>query len=426
MDGPEGIGTPPIRFCGDRLQADLDGLAALTEPARPYTRLAYSDEDRAARTWLEARMREAGLAVRTDAAANIVGRRPGRRDGPVLVLGSHLDTVPSGGRLDGMAGVVAGLEIIRAFEESGVWTEHPVEVVAFTNEEPNAFGLSTIGSRAMAGRLAAAQVMAMRDPSGRTLAEALDSVGGHSAGLETAARRAGEIAAYLELHIEQGPVLETLKIPVGIVTGIAAPSRLRVTIRGRPDHAGTTPMATRADSLAAAAEIILGLEGIARQQADVVGTTGVITNTPNHANVIPGRTELVVEYRSIRPEAIAETKRRLLGELTRVRATRRVDIVQEFLMEEAPVQIPAEVLAAAEAACAELAIPCHRLPSGAGHDANHLARIAPVGMLFVPSVGGRSHCPEEWTELADLVQGVRALAGTLLWLDRCPPTVPPR
>ncbi len=411
--------TLPIR--AERLRADVDALAGLTEPDRPYTRLAYSEEDRASRLWLRARMHEAGLAIRTDAAANVIGRRRGRREGPVLLVGSHLDTVPAGGRFDGMAGVVAGLEIVRALEDAGVQTEHPVEVVAFTNEEPNAFGLSTIGSRAMAGRLSADRVATMRDPSGRTLAEAVDSVGGQSARLETAARRGAEIAVYLELHIEQGPVLEATGIPVGIVTGIAGPSRARVTVRGRPDHAGTTPMAMRADSLAAAAEIILGLEEIARDQGEVVGTTGVIVNHPNHANVVPGLTELVVEYRSIRPEPTAETKRRLLETLARVRDARQVDVAHEFLMEEVPIVIPAAVVAAAEAACAELGVPCLRLPSGAGHDANHMARIAPVGMLFVPSRGGRSHCPEEWTDLADLALGVQALAATLLRLDRDPP-----
>ncbi len=416
------------RVRDERIAAGRAALAEITNRDQPgYTRLAFSEEDRRARAWLGERMAAAGLAVQMDAAANVIGRRDGsaragRGGSPLgaLVIGSHIDTVPNGGRFDGMAGVVAGLEVARVLQEAGRRMRHPLEVIAFTNEEPNAFGLSTVGSRSMAGKLTADRVRALRDPGGRTLAEAIDFLGGSAARLETARRPHGAIAHYLELHIEQGPVLDREKAPVGVVTGIAAPTRLRVRMGGRPDHAGTTPMGMRRDALAGAAEVVLALERLAAETPETVGTVGCLTNHPNHANVVPGQVEMLLEFRSIQPERIAAVRGKVLEALNEIARRRNLDVTWEFMMEERPVPIAPETVALAAAVCQALEIPYRRVVSGASHDANHIAEIAPVGMLFVPSVGGRSHCPEELTETADLAAGTRALLELLLRLDTRP------
>ncbi len=406
------------RVQGARIAADLAALAERTRRDQPgYTRLAFSEEDRQARAWLRGRMAAAALTVRLDAAANVIGRRPGASEGAVLVIGSHIDTVPNGGRFDGMAGVVAGLEIARVLHEARCPLRHPLEIIAFTNEEPNAFGLSTVGSRAMADKLTARRARELRDPGGRTLSEAIDFLGGDAAHLDDARRPRGAIAHYLELHIEQGPVLDGERIPVGVVTGIAAPTRLRVRVDGRPDHAGTTPMGMRKDALAGAAEIVLALERIATEAGDSVGTVGHLVNQPNHANVVPGQVEMVVEFRSSFPARLAAVRARLLEAMQEIARRRGLEVSWDFLMEERPLQIPRETVERAAAVCRGLEIPCRTLPSGASHDANHIAEIAPVTMLFVPSVGGRSHCPEEFTTTADLAAGTRALLGLLLRLD---------
>jgi len=409
------------RVNGERMAADLAALAEMTRREQPgYTRLAYSEEDRQARVWLCDRMETAGLTVRLDAAANVIGRRAGESEASVLVVGSHIDTVPNGGRFDGITGVVAGLEIARVLSEAGRRLRHPLEVIAFTNEEPNAFGISTVGSRAMAGKLTAARARELRDPGGRTLAEAIDFLGGDAVRLDEARRLRGAIAHYLELHIEQGPVLDGERIAVGVVTGIAAPTRLRVRVDGRPDHAGTTPMGMRKDALAGAAEIVLALERIATDVGDSVGTTGRLVNQPNHANVVPGHVEMMLEFRSIFPERIAVVRAGLLEAMREIARRRGLEVSWEFMMEERPLQIPPETVELAATVCEELGIAFRKLPSGASHDANHIAEIAPVGMLFVPSVGGRSHCPEEFTHTADIAAGTRALLGLLLRLDARP------
>lgn len=406
------------RVTGERIADDLAALAEMTRRDQPgFTRLAYSEEDRQARVWLRDRMKAAGLTVRLDAAANVIARRPGTSEGAVLVVGSHIDTVPNGGRFDGIAGVVAGLEITRVLHEAGYPMRHPLEIIAFTNEEPNAFGLSTVGSRAMAGKLTTARARELRDPGGRTLAEAIDFLGGDAARLDDARRSRGAIAHYLELHIEQGPVLDRERIPVGVVTGIAAPTRLRVRVDGRPDHAGTTPMGIRKDALAGAAEIVLALERIATEAGDSVGTVGRLVNQPNHANVVPGQVEMMVEFRSILPARIAAVRARLLAAMQEIAQRRGLEVSWELLMEERPLQIPPETVDLAAGICQELGIAFGKLASGASHDANHIAEIAPVAMLFLPSVGGRSHCPEEFTHTADIAAGTRALLGLLLRLD---------
>jgi beta-ureidopropionase / N-carbamoyl-L-amino-acid hydrolase len=402
----------------ERLDADLRALARFTRSDRPHTRRAFSDEDRAARAWLADALAGAGLAVSVDAAANVIGRRVGRAAGPPLVVGSHLDTVEAGGRFDGIAGVLAGLEVARCLAAGGHALRRPLEVVNFTCEEPSEFGLSTIGSRAMSGKLDAATVTRLVDAHGRTLAEAIDSVGGQAARLDEARRAPGSVAGYLELHIEQAPSLDRAGIPIGVVTAIAAPSRFRVTIRGRQDHAGGTPMDSRKDALAAAAELVLAVERLAREAGrGMVGTVGALTVYPNMVNIVPGEVVLLADFRGIDDTAIAETLDRFARSVAELVGRRDVAVEAEPLMREHPLAVPVDMVEQATAAADALGVPYRRLTSGASHDANHMAGLGPIGMLFIPCRDGRSHCPEEWAEPAHLAAGARVLLEWLLRLD---------
>jgi N-carbamoyl-L-amino-acid hydrolase len=406
------------RPSAERLAADLRALEIFTRPDRPYTRRAFSDEDRSARQWLTGRMAEAGLAPVVDAAGNQIGRRPGTRPGPALVIGSHLDTVEAGGRYDGIAGVLAGLEVARCLELGGHRLAHAFEVINFTCEEPSDFGLSTIGSRAMSGKLDAATAARLRDRQGRSLAAAIDSVGGRGAGLDAARRAPEEVLRYLELHIEQAVSLDRAGLPLGVVTAIAAPSRYRVAIRGRQDHAGGTPMADRRDALAAAAELVLLVERLARETGrGMVGTVGVLEARPNMINIVPGEADLLVDFRGIEPPAIAETLAGFEAGAAEIAARRSVALEWTSLMRDAPLTVPPGMVAAIEAGARALGVPHRRLTSGASHDANHMARLCPIGLLFIPCREGRSHCPEEWAEVAHLATGAQVLLEVLLRLD---------
>ncbi len=405
----------------DRISRDIERLSTFIDPEDAgFTRISFSPHCFRATEHLAALMSgEAGLNVLTDAAGNLIGRRPGLLPGaPAIVIGSHIDSVRGGGRFDGTAGVVAGLELARLLEESGTSLRHPLEVVSFAAEEPSPFGISTVGSRAMAGKLRQEEVETLMDAGGRTLAEAIRESGGDPSSLEGRIRSAEEILVYLELHIEQGPVLEQEGVPVGIVSGIAGITRGSLEIAGRPDHAGTTPMDVRCDALAAAAEAILALERVCRTAGGVVGTVGRIDSFPNALNVVPGLVGLGLEVRSIEEERMSRVIEQFSLDLTRLEKSRGVEVRRRFVTSSKVVKFPEEIISLAARICEQLGLPYRVLPSGAGHDASHIAEVAPAGMIFVPSRGGRSHCPEEFTELEDIVKGIRLLGGLVGELDK--------
>lgn len=402
----------------DRLWADLEALARFTEPESPWTRRAFTPAFDAARAWLRAAFAEAGLTVRLDACANLIGRREGSQLGlPVLVSGSHCDTVPAGGRFDGIAGVLAALAFARALNASGTVLRHPFEVVDFLSEEPSDYGVSSIGSRALAGRLSAAH-LAMTDDQGETLAQAIARAGGDPAALGEPLRRPGEIAAYVELHIEQGRVLEAANLPIGVVDRIVGIARHRIVVTGRTDHAGSTPMDARHDALAGAARVIAAVEFLAREMTGnpeyVVATIGRIAVSPNAANAVPGRVEMLLDLRAGSDAVLAAFPERLRT---------RCDL-GPLGFEIAPISLApatdcAVVVTDAIAAAADrLGLGRRDLPSGAGHDAVNTAFLAPTGMIFIPCRDGRSHVPEEWSTPEQLYDGARVLAETLLDLDR--------
>jgi N-carbamoyl-L-amino-acid hydrolase len=400
---------------GARIQADLAELAEFRDPDQPgWTRTVFSPEYLRSREWIIARMRDAGLEVQCDPAGNIVGTLRGSSN-RALVTGSHTDTVSGGGRFDGPLGVLAAIEVARCIRGGGRALRHELRVADFLGEEPNDFGLSCVGSRAIAGTLTAAHLES-RDPGGRTLAGAIDAAGGDARHIADAAWTAFGIEAFVELHIEQGPVLEQAGIPLGVVTGIAGIERHLATFGGQAGHAGTTPMASRHDALCAAAEVVLGVEKLASGGGGV-GTCGRIEVLPGASNVIPGRALLWSELRSVDPGWLDDTSLRLEAAVHESGRRRGVSAHIERLSRTEPVTTSKDVVSAMSQAIAELGLQFLSLPSGAGHDAVQMAHLAPVGMLFVPSAGGRSHCPEEWTAPEHVEAGAAALLATLLVLD---------
>jgi len=401
-----------------RIQSDIEELAAIVDSSKPgWTRRPFTPWYAESRGWLAERMRKAGLDVRIDAASNLIGSLPGTEDGlSPIIVGSHTDTVTGGGRFDGMIGVVAGIEIARLLRDSGRKLRHPLEIVDFTAEEPSEFGISTIGSRGMVGHLDET-MLDRTDPSGLVLRAAIERQGGRVSDMAGEARKKGEVALYLELHIEQGPVLEQSGAALGAVTGIVGILRYRLAIEGAPNHAGTTPMPLRHDALAGFCEIGLTFERHCKAHGErLVGTIGRMANEPNASNVVPGRVTFDLEIRSLETELSAGVYEAFFEEAKSIAESRGLKLDSEKLSQSEPVLVAPEVLALVEQSCAAVADTL-RLPSGAGHDANQLAAIAPIGMIFVPSRGGRSHCPEEWTDYEQVAAGTEALFRSLLAYD---------
>jgi beta-ureidopropionase / N-carbamoyl-L-amino-acid hydrolase len=401
----------------DRYLADWTALSAFTDASLPgWTRRAFTAPYQQARGWLTERMADAGLQVAIDAGGNLVGRRPGLLpEARPLVLGSHTDTVTGGGRFDGIVGVLAAVEVARALGEAGVALRHPLEVIDFLGEEPNDFGLSMVGSRALAGALDPAALQ-RQDLSGRTLADAIASAGGDPARLEGARRAPGSIACYLELHIEQGRRLEQAGCPLGVVTAITGVTRYRIELQGRADHAGGTPVAERCDALAGAAQVISAMERLWLDGAGV-GTVGRLTVSPNSINVVPETAMMWTDMRSL-DGALLDTRREAFAaEVAGVAEQRGLRAVIDLLSREEPVPADPAVCSVLAEVAAQTGQPYLQLPSYAGHDANQMAKVAPVGMLFAPSRDGRSHCAEEWTDQHDIAVCLDALAAAVIRLD---------
>lgn len=401
----------------ERLLADWEQLSQFRDRAQPgWTRRAFSEPYQQARQWLTERMSDAGLAPQVDAAGNLVGRRAGEHAGLApLLVGSHTDTVTGGGRFDGIVGVLSAIEVARCLRDVGTPLRHPIEVVDYLAEEPTDFGISMVGSRGFSGSLLP-EHLERANQDGQTLGEAIVSVGGCIDQIPNVARQPGSVAASLELHIEQGPRLEAADVPLGIVTAITGVTRFLVTVHGRPDHAGGTPMGSRRDALAAAAEVILAVEAL-WQASDGVGTVGRINVTPNATNVVPGQVMLWTDMRNVQAGRLSEVRDAFPGLVADIARRRKLDIQPDLLSHEEPVQIAQSMQDILARTADDLQVPYLRLPSHAGHDTNQIAKFAPVGMLFVPSQAGRSHCPEEWTDHDQVVLGARALLAAVQRLD---------
>jgi len=401
-----------------RIDEDISALAAITEPGRPYTRRAFTPMFLKGREWLARRFEAAGLTVHIDAAGNLVGSRKGREPGlGTIMLGSHSDTVPDGGRYDGIAGVSAALEVARALKDQGIALDHNLEIVDFLAEEVSIFGVSCVGSRGISGTRP--EDWLDRQSGGVTLANAIAEVGGNA---ETQITR-NDIAAFLELHIEQGPVLESENLDIGVVTAIAGITRIEIVVEGRADHAGTTPMGSRKDALSAAAWIALAVERFATDLAageyHFAATVGEFRVEPNAANVVPSRVTMLIDVRAERradmEHFLAELREGVVG----IAAQTGVTVPEpRVLSDNMPTPCDADVLTALDNACDANGARHRRIASGAGHDTAWMARITKAAMIFVPCIEGRSHTPEESASAEDIALGAAVLLDAVQRLDK--------
>lgn len=406
-----------------RLRANLEMLSQFGRtPEGGITRVAWTQPDIEARRWvMEKLMAPIGLDVRVDPAGSILGRRAGKRPGlPVIMFGSHLDSVTSGGRFDGTLGSLSAIEVLQTLVEKKIETLHPLECVIWSNEEGEHYGRGLFGSRAAVGEIEPGE-LEERDEQGIPIREAVRGVGGDLSRIKDALRRSGEIAAYLELHIEQGGVLDKAGVQIGVVEGIVGIARYQVQVTGAANHAGTTPMADRRDALLAASALVVAVrEETMRFPGRQVGTVGRLVVDPNVPNVVPGRVSMVIELRDLSPDKVESVYKRIEARALEIAGLTQtsIEIRKTSVHQPALASLWIRELIAREAAAAGLTT--LRIPSGAGHDAQMVARIAPMGMIFVPSVGGISHAPQELTRWEDVANGCEVLYRTVLALDQRP------
>jgi N-carbamoyl-L-amino-acid hydrolase len=400
----------------ERLSGEIEELARFSDTEYPsVTRVLFTETDMRARAWLMERMEAAGLAVRTDAVGNVFARWEGADPAAAAVAtGSHTDAIPHAGRFDGVVGVLGGLEAIRALQATGVRPRRSIELIMFTAEEPTRFAYGCLGSRVLAGVVGDERLARLRDGDGMSLDEAR-AAAGVSGPLDGARLAPGAYAAFVELHIEQGPQLERTGVPIGVVTAIAAPATLRVELSGDGGHAGAVLMAERHDPLVAAAEVVQAVDRAARSSGaeDTVGTVGLLALEPGAVNSIPRRVRMDIDIRDTdlaRRDAVLDRVRAAAREAAASRGVRHAD---EVLNADGPSTSDPAVLAAVEEACAEAGLPSARMVSRAYHDCVFMARLCPTAMIFVPSAGGISHRPDEYTSPREIAQGAGVLAGTL-------------
>jgi ureidoglycolate amidohydrolase len=416
--------TMQIHIDEHRLLDELKTLATFTnaEPSdegTAITRIVFSPDDLRARAWLKNLATSEGLQVREDAVGNTFVRWPGAEpELPAVATGSHTDAIPHAGMYDGTVGVLGGLEAIRALKRSGLQPHRSIELVMFTAEEPTRFGIGCLGSRLLSGTLDPARADALtetgKDKQEATLAT-IRTAAGFTGDLKTVKLPQDYYHAWLELHIEQGPWLEREKIPIGIVTSIAAPAGYRFTITGFGGHAGALLMPDRRDALCAAAELILSIEKhtLATGAIDTVATVGTCDVHPGAVNSVPSRVILQLDIRDTDPnrrEAVMQSVRRDIDDL---RHRRNVAITEDLVNADTPAQSSPHILQLLEETCAEAGIPYKKMVSRAYHDSLFMARIAPIAMIFIPCRNGVSHRPDEYAEPADIVRGTQVLAAAL-------------
>jgi hydantoinase/carbamoylase family amidase len=400
-----------------RLHDAIAELAGFNDDpgAGGITREVYTPTYAAALERVMDRMRDAGLEVRLDAVGNLFGRWAGTEpDAPIVLTGSHVDTTLNAGRYDGVVGVLGAIEAVHALRAAGAAPRRTIEIVAWAGEEPR-FGTGCVGSRVAAGELERRDLDRLRDRAGVSMAEALRAAGFDPDRMADARIDADTVHALVELHIEQGVVLESGGESIGVVTAIAAPHDFRLTLRGAATHAGATPMDLRRDALAGAAEAMLVLERLAVQSPSgtTVGTVGVLRVHPGAINVVPGEVELDVDVRDSDLAAREQVVQAILAAAAEIADRRRLELEVATIVEDVPVVCDPRVVEAAEGSCRDLALTYRTMISGAYHDAMIMGRRIPIGMVFVPSAGGVSHHPDEFTPAADLDRGVQVLAGTL-------------
>ncbi len=424
------LGAARIHQSADLLRVDpqvlrqrLEALSVFGRPAGGtfadgVSRVAYSDADVAGRQYVIGLMKAAGLSPRIDPAGNIFGRRVGREASlPPILFGSHIDSVPNGGNFDGDLGSLGALAAMEALERAGHTTRHPLEMVIWAHEEGVAFGRGLACSRIVAGDIKPADLDQVWN--GMRRADGIRKIGGDPDRILEARKSRGACHGYVELHIEQGGTLEKAGIPVGVVEGIVAIDRYDAVITGFANHAGTTPMAERHDALLAASHLTIALrEVVTRVPGRQVGTAGHIEVTPNAPNVIPGQAQLTIELRDLSEDKLVKLAEALRGEIPKIESATGTTIALTNASRNPAAAASGDVQAAIERAAGGRALETTRLPSGAGHDAQMMAQLMPMGMIFVPSIGGISHSPKELTPWADCANGANVLLQTIVELDQ--------
>lgn len=404
----------------EAIQTDLRAIAACSDTPPPgVTRVVYGHADAQARAYLRARCAEVGLTIREDGLGNLFARWEGADPAlPAVASGSHIDAIPASGTFDGTVGVVGALEAIGALRRAGHQPRRPIELLLFTAEEPTRFGVGCLGSRALCGALAPEALRALRDADGRGLDE-LRAAAGFTAPLDQVALAPGRYAAFVELHIEQGPLLEAEGLPIGVVRAIAAPASLRLRLRGEGGHAGSVLMLGRRDALLAGAEVALAVEraALTTGSPDTVATTGRFTIAPGAVNAIPSAATLEIDVRDVAAEPRDRALAAIEASVTEICGRRRVEYELQQLNADPPATCDPAVVATLITACVDLGLPYQVMVSRAYHDSLFMARICPTAMVFIPCRGGVSHRPDEHVEPEQICQGVAVLARALAALS---------
>lgn len=396
-----------------RIDNHIQVLSSFTAtPNQGVTRLTYSSEDLKAREYIKEKMVEYGLNVREDGLGNIFGKMNGiKNDEPSILVGSHFDSVPNGGAYDGTAGVVVGLEVAAIFHENNLTPMYPIEIVALIEEEGSRFGGGLMGSRGMTGLIEEEDYTNIRDKDDISVKEAMEEAGLDFT--QAKYRDPKTIKAFLELHIEQGPILEDKEIPIGIVNSIVGLTQLEVTVEGKAGHAGTTPMNRRADALVTASEIIAKLPEIAIEQGEeTVITTGRLEVFPNGANVIPDKVVFTIDLRSSNEEDIQQAYNKV-QELIECNNKKQVHVTSTQNLYMPPKALNENINQIFKNTCDKLDMAYYPMNSGAGHDAMVFSDITDVGLIFIPSKDGLSHCPEEWSDVEHIAQGIEVIFETV-------------
>jgi ureidoglycolate amidohydrolase len=406
---------------GTRLISEIEELATISDAEPPaVTRIVFSSTDLKARHWLRARCEESGLSVREDAIGNIFARWSGSDPAaPAVGTGSHIDAIPNAGKYDGVVGVLGGLEAIRALQRSGFRPRRSIELLMFTSEEPTRFGIGCIGSRMLSGTLSAEEARRLEDDNGASLDEVRKRAG-LLGNLESVKLQRAYYEAFLELHIEQGPQLERERIPIGVVTGIAAPASLRILIEGSGGHAGGVLMPDRRDALCAAAELILAIENAARTSGarDTVATVGICGVFPGAVNSIPSRVHLSADIRDTDLKRRDRVMKQIESAGQSIAEKRKVSIQPELVNADAPAECAPSLVEALFESCKKYQMSFLPMVSRAYHDSLFMSRITPTAMLFIPCRNGYSHRPDEYASREDIARGTLILAESLASLAK--------
>lgn len=397
---------------GDRLNRSIAQLAEIGKlPGGGVSRVAFTTEDLLARQLVQCWMVEAGMTVRIDAAGNIIGTYAGNIPS-ALATGSHIDTVPIAGRYDGILGVLAGIEVVRVLNENNLRLHHAIEVIVFTDEE-----CSVIGCKAMAGNVVNDAEYYRRN-DGTSIQACLEKIGGNWSEIATAKRHAGEIAAFVELHVEQGGVLENTNKQVGVVKGVVGQYRFALTVTGRANHAGTTPMNMRRDALVAAAQIVLAVNKLGVETpGEQVATVGYFVVSPNAVNTVPAQVDLKIDLRDLSQDHLDYLVSELRHQFAAISTATDTEIVMNQSLHVLPTLSEPKIMTAIAQVCQELDLSYTYLPSRAGHDAQEIGHFTDMGMIFVPSYAGISHAEDEYTSPEQCTQGANVLLQTFLKLD---------